>query len=97
MKKAVLILTIIDWLILGFLLYFAGSIIVTVANNNDGWATLALAVVSLYSFFGMIILCIPMVILVKKLTLKETKIYFYSTLGNVLLTVIMFSIALLFS
>ena len=97
MKKAVLILTIVDWGITGFLLYFIGSIIATIINHNDGWATLALAVVAMYAFFGMLILSIPMIIFVKKLSFKETKVYFFSTVGNVVLTILMFVTALIFS
>lgn len=98
MRRAVLVLTIVNFALLGFLLYFTGSVTVSILNGNDnGWGTLAMAVISLYAFFGSLILCVPMIIFVRKLTLSKTKLYFYSSMGNVLLTVIMFIVALALS
>lgn len=94
MKGAVNALMIFGWFMSAFLLFFTGSVVIFIINHSDGWGALILGIIAMYAFFISLLLCIPMIIFVKKLTLKATKVYVYSTLGNVLLSIIMFVTAM---
>ena len=96
MKQAASALTIVNLLIFAFLLFFGGSILVSIIGNTDsGWlGAVVLGVISYYGLIVTAILCVPMVFLVKKLSLRENKLYFYTTLGNLVFTLIIFIIAM---
>lgn len=95
MKKTALILTIatIALFLFGALLF--GVLLNAIYGDNDGWATLILAIYAYIGLIALVVLTIPFIIILIKVGLKQVKLYFYTHLAFAALIIAMLTVVAL--